>query len=320
MKTFSLLLSICVPGFLGSSLHAAVRSSTTHTVLAEAPDAGGGSSTSAAFANVASIGLIAGVQSSATYSVQAGYVPQTGSPGVGPAGGAMTLSPASPVDPGTALTVTFSGWSDDDLPLSYTVLIDNVVVSPAGNSTLRNLTAPTTPGTYTLKGQVRDALNHVTEVSQTFTVNSAQESWRLQYFGTTANSGNAADSENPDGDGLDNFGEFAFGLNPTVNETAALVVSGGAIVQRGTPTVRVENIPNGVDFRAVFGRRKDYLAAGLVYAVQFSADLATWQTSTATPAVIADDGDIEAVTVPYPFFINGRKARFFRVSVSVSAP
>ena len=82
--------------------------------------------------------------------------------------------------------------------------------------------------------------------------------------------------------------------------------------------MRVQNFPNSVDYRALFGRRKDYLAAGLSYTVQFSADMTIWQSSAATPTVIADDGVIEACTVPYPFFINGKKARFFQVSVTTT--
>lgn len=41
-----------------------------------------------------------------------------------PTGGAMTLSPASPVDASAALTVGFAGWTDPRVPLSYAVLID----------------------------------------------------------------------------------------------------------------------------------------------------------------------------------------------------
>ena len=50
--------------------------------------------------------------------------------------------------------------------------------------------------------------------------------------------------------------------------------------------------------------------------MEFSADLASWTPSTVAPTVIADNGTLEAVTVPYPFFINGKKARFFRVAVT----
>ncbi len=147
---------------------------------------------------------------------------------------------------------------------------------------------------------------------------SSLDVWRQFYFGTFANSGNAADTANPDGDGGSNLEEFAFGTDPTVANAGLITVTGGVITQLGGPATRVTNILNSVQFRALYGRRKDYIAAGLTYTVQFSADLATWVSSVATPTVIADDGTIEAVTVPYPFFINGKKARFFRVTISVA--
>ena len=78
----------------------------------------------------------------------------------------------------------------------------------------------------------------------------------------------------------------------------------------------------GVDFRAVFGRRKDYIAAGLTYTVQFSAGLDVWVNSTDTRTEVSNSttGDIDAMSVPYPLFIetgNGmEKPTFFRVGVS----
>jgi hypothetical protein len=41
------------------------------------------------------------------------------------------------------------------------------------------------------------------------------DQWRALWFGTTNNSGTAADTADPDSDGLPNFLEYAFGLNPT---------------------------------------------------------------------------------------------------------
>lgn len=120
-----------------------------------------------------------------------------------------------------------------------------------------------------------------------------------------------------DGDGSANLLEYAFGTNPVVTSSGAITLSGAAITQRGVATTWLQNITNGVDFRALFGRRKDYAAAGMTYTVQFSPDLATWENSTATPTVLASDAEFDAVTVPYPFFVNGRKARFFRVQVSL---
>jgi hypothetical protein len=80
-----------------------------------------------------------------------------------------------------------------------------------------------------------------------------------------------------------------------------------------------------VNFRAVFGRRKDYSARGLNYRVEFSADLFNWVLSTATPTVLTgpgSTGDIEAVSVPYPLFIpvdgGFKKPTFFRVGTSIN--
>lgn len=126
---------------------------------------------------------------------------------------------------------------------------------------------------------------------------------------------NAAANKDFDFDGLINLLEMAFGGNPTVAGEGTILVAPPNIIRRGTPTTLL-GTTNGVDFRALYGRRKDYVAAGLTYVVQFSGDLITWESSSTVPTVIADDGVIEAVTVPYPFFVNGLKARFFRVQVS----
>ena len=153
----------------------------------------------------------------------------------------------------------------------------------------------------------------------TVTRESVIETWRQTYFGTPANTGSAANTADPDGDGITNLMEMAFGTNPIVGSGGKIVVSGGVLNQRGLPDTTVQNLARGVDFRAVYGRRKDYVAAGLTYKVQFSGDLITWDNSTAAPAAIADDGTIEAVTVRYPFFVsNGLKATFFRVQVTLA--
>ncbi len=141
------------------------------------------------------------------------------------------------------------------------------------------------------------------------------QSWRLAYFGDVQNT----DSSDADSDGVKNLQEFAFGTDPTSNlsGTPVLVVSGSVLAQRGQPTVlAVKLSASSIDYRALFCRRKDWAAAGLTYTVQFSGDLATWGNNTTTPALVASDGEIDAVSVRYPFFVNGLKARFFRVLVS----
>jgi hypothetical protein len=78
-----------------------------------------------------------------------------------------------------------------------------------------------------------------------------------------------------------------------------------------------------VNNQAVFGRRRDYLTAGLSYTVQFSADLHHWVSSTDIPTGLASDAEIDAVGVAYPPLIatpSGEVTpQFFRVKVSGSS-
>ena len=138
--------------------------------------------------------------------------------------------------------------------------------------------------------------------------------------GFTPNPGLA--TENPDSDSLTNLQEFAFGTNPNASTGGSITYTvGGEVSATGLP-VAVNFADPGVDFRAVFGRRKDYIAAGLTYTVQFSAGLDVWVNSADTPTEVSNSttGDIDAVSVPYPLFIetvNGmEKPTFFRVGVS----
>ncbi|MEO6784632.1 MAG: cadherin-like beta sandwich domain-containing protein, partial [Chthoniobacteraceae bacterium] len=116
--------------------------------------------------------------------------------------------------------------------------------------------------------------------------------------------------------GAKNLLNFAFGLSPNSGATGALVFNGsfgagGTIGAYGLPIVRIE----GADTRALFLRRKDYANAGLAYTVQFSGDFSGWQDSADTPAVLADDGTSQIVSVPYPAGFAG--GGFFRVRVNM---
>ncbi len=134
----------------------------------------------------------------------------------------------------------------------------------------------------------------------------------LNRYGSDTNTGT-------DSDGLSNFFEFAFGLNPNVNDSGPVEadVPGGLLTKRGQPAVWYQATNNGTDFRILFTRRKDYQIDGLVYTPEFSGDMSTWVPSpSASPTVIATDGEIELVSIKYPYFAAGKKARFFRMGVS----
>ncbi len=50
----------------------------------------------------------------------------------------------------------------------------------------------------------------------------SRENWRMVHFGSAINEGDAEDSADPDGDGLTNFTEFAFNLNPKAPDIGSL--------------------------------------------------------------------------------------------------
>ena len=123
--------------------------------------------------------------------------------------------------------------------------------------------------------------------------------------------------------GLANLLNFAFGMDPNGTASGPLIFNGtfgvgGTIGANGQPITMMEPTTHGVDFRALYVRRKDYASAGLAYSTEFSATLLTWSASIATPIVLADDGNYEIVSVPYPVFLSGKKTRFFRVRITQS--
>ncbi len=150
-------------------------------------------------------------------------------------------------------------------------------------------------------------------VSDTF------ENWAANYLPADVSD----PTGNNDGGSLTNLQEFAFGTDPTVLNSASLSYTPGGAVTPGLPIASNLSVGSGVDYRAVFCRRKDYQAAGLTYTVEFSANLSTWVPSNATPTRLSapnSNGPVDAVSVPYPLFIptarGVEKPKFFRVGVS----
>ncbi len=216
----------------------------------------------------------------------------------------------------SAAALTVSGTSSDQ------TLVPNTNITMGGSGASRTVTVtPATNqyGTCTITVTVSDGSVSASDTF-TLTVNaSPRQIWWIANLGTTDYYGNAAANSDLEPDGVVNLAEWAFGLNPNVNDGGAIVVSGNAISPRGTPFVTIANTAFGVDFCALFGRRKEYGAAGLIYTVEFSADMSVgrWEVSTAIPTVVASDAEMDAVTVPYPFFLqSGAKAQFFRVSIT----
>ncbi len=72
------------------------------------------------------------------------------------------------------------------------------------------------------------------DITLTGQANSPIETWRQQFFGSTANTGNGADTNDFDLDGLSNLVEFAFGLDPLHDSAGQLpqpqVISGNLVL------------------------------------------------------------------------------------------
>jgi hypothetical protein len=133
--------------------------------------------------------------------------------------------------------------------------------------------------------------------------------WKQQYF-TSAELTNAAisgDTADPDGDGMPNLEEYAFGLNPKVSD------SGLAWPYPSVSTV------DGTNYLAITFRQILY-NTDISYTVQVSGDLINWfsgtgYTTTVGPPVDNGDGS-ETVTVRDDVPANAATARFIRVNIS----
>ncbi|MFZ9938028.1 MAG: hypothetical protein ACO3JG_13375 [Luteolibacter sp.] len=197
--------------------------------------------------------------------------------------------------------------ASSNLPVSYESS-DPAVATVSGN-----MVTVKGAGETTIKASQPGDGNHqaATPVPRTLAVLSVYQVWAEGAFANELTE-NGPDDD-PDGDGLVNLLEFAFGADPTAPNPAALAYSDGSVVSPGSPVL---NKVDGV-FHAVFARRKDHAALGLIYTVYFSADLSPdWTVGEAEPLVIASGEEIDAVKVPFPNTVP--EPRFFRVGVSLA--
>lgn len=105
---------------------------------------------------------------------------------------------------------------------SYPVLTVMVNVSSTAVASVTN-TATVSGG-----GETNTANNGASDPTS-ITALTPSQNWRYTYFGTTGDTGSAADTANPSGDGLPNLLKYALGLNPlapTANPMAVDVSTG----------------------------------------------------------------------------------------------
>lgn len=155
--------------------------------------------------------------------------------------------------------------------------------------------APGATLTYTVPPGVlwcHDLAGNVTSLSGTTTITASDApvlieriglaDWRQTNFGVTTDTGNAANSANPSGDGVPNLLKYALGGNPNTPDGASIL-----------PTVTL------VSGQLQFSFRCDASITDITYTVQASSDLMNWTdnaTSTGGAATVAANGSGAIIT------------------------
>jgi len=132
----------------------------------------------------------------------------------------------APDETGTIVTFSPTAVDGEDGNLAVTSLPASGTLFPIGLTTVQC--------------SATDLVGNTATASFTITENSPIMAWRQTHFGTTDNSGNAADSADPDGDGWTNAQEFAAGTDP--NDRTSLLKVGqmaksGKDMQLSFPTI-----------------------------------------------------------------------------------
>lgn len=126
-----------------------------------------------------------------------------------------------------------------------------------------------------------------------------REAWRLALFGTPANEGDAADSADPDKDGLTNLMEWACLQDPKV--AAALPLN----------LQIVENV-----FEFHYARNADAIQEGTVFAVEWSDSLSdgSWSSFGVSEEIVSSSDSLQQVKAKVPRENSTR--RFVRLRVT----
>lgn len=252
-------------------------------------------------------GSLGGIGSLASgVSVESGGILAPGDGGVGTfTVGALTLKGGSVLNvdlgaPGTSDLLQVSGAvSSTGIT---TVNLNGLAGAGAGTYTLISAASPINATKFAVgtalsgfRGTFSSVGNNLVLTVAVGSQLSALESWRQSNFGVSTNSGTAADSADPDADGLTNLVEYATGTNPNVANVSPISVA-----------------RSGNFLTLTYTRIAD---TTLTYTVEGSNDLATWATvSTANNPSTGAQNVAGQVTVTDTVSLTSR--RFLRLKVS----
>ena len=220
------------------------------------------------------------------------------------AAGSATSNPATlSVTKGTATVML------DSLSQAYTgsAVGATATTSPNGLNVMftynGSVNVPTAPGSYRVVATISDA-NYLGTASGTLIIQPNIAAYQAQYFssGQLADPTVSGPSANPAHDGMDNLLKYAFGLDPTLVDSAAGLPIAGQCA--GALTLS-------------YIRRHDI--SDLTYTVEVSSDLVTWQSGpsyTQELSVTPLDAQRDQVLVTDLAPLSGSVKRFIRLRVT----
>jgi hypothetical protein len=140
----------------------------------------------------------------------------------------LTISPLTPV-----ITISATNW-----PYNGNARLVSTAITPTGipvSITYAGLSnAPSLAGCYPVLASNSSSSNwNAASATSSMTIYDPVSSWRVSTFGTSNNSGIAADTASPYGIGLNNLQAYTFGVDPTLPITTPLL----AISNTGSNTL-----------------------------------------------------------------------------------
>ena len=190
--------------------------------------------------------------------------------------------------PNTSGNAACTGFKISHKPSASETWTENTVASDASTYSVSSLL----PGTvYNFRIAALNGGDSSSVVTTTITTWTNREEWRFTNFGTVANSGHAADSASPSGDGIQNLLKYALGLSATSRNV------GGSLITQMNADRR---------FVLTFKRAR----TELTYTVEGSDDLKSWSVLAVNPGSVG-----EAVTVADAASTTAPR-RFLRLKVS----
>ena len=122
-----------------------------------------------------------------------------------------------------------------------------------------------------------------------------------------------------DGDGINNLLEFTFGSNPKLGGRSTVATSGATILNLGLPDLQVVGTGDQRRIKATFVRRVSD-ASGMTCVAHFGAAPLTLSPAAASATVVATDGTYQVVTVEDQIAVPASTMRFGAIKVTYPFP